>query len=321
MPIANLYHKRLERIRGELPDVYVYNNIPPTLRVQIVHIMHELLGDKTAYCNDYRYGRNEHVIDVYRSIVTVLRKEFGVFQLPYTSNRYNDCHLDELTDFLLEAHHTEHFLSALELICKAIEMLARKFDYRHVKNASEKSKDAIKEINGRFKEHGIGYEYINGEIIKVDTELVHAEAVKPALSLLQNPSYKGAQEEFLKAHSHYRQGNNKDALTNALKALESTLKTICDKKGWKYDKKDAASKLIQVCFDNGLIDIFWQSHFSALISTLKTGVPTARNKLGGHGQGKTPTTVPDYLAAYVLHMTASAIVFLVKAEQELPCKT
>jgi hypothetical protein len=46
-------------------------------------------------------------------------------------------------------------------------------------------------------------------------------------------------------------------------------------------------------------------------------VPTGRNKLSGHGQGSTPKDVPDHLAAYMLHMTASAIVFLAEAEAAL----
>ena len=53
-------------------------------------------------------------------------------------------------------------------------------------------------------------------------------------------------------------------------------------------------------------------------SMLESSVPTGRNKLSGHGQGSTPTTVPDYLVAYMLHMTASTIVFLAEAELSLP---
>jgi hypothetical protein len=63
---------------------------------------------------------------------------------------------------------------------------------------------------------------------------------------------------------------------------------------------------------------FWNSHFSALRGTLEAGVPTARNKLGGHGQGSQVVEVPEYIVAYVIHLTASAIVFLSDAEAALP---
>jgi hypothetical protein len=53
----------------------------------------------------------------------------------------------------------------------------------------------------------------------------------------------------------------------------------------------------------------------ALRSTLESGVPTARNKLGGHGQGTEVVEVPEHIVSYALHLTASAIVFLAEAEK------
>lgn len=50
---------------------------------------------------------------------------------------------------------------------------------------------------------------------------------------------------------------------------------------------------------------------------LESSIPTGRNKLSGHGQGTTPTNIPDYLVAYMLHMTASTVVFLATAEKNL----
>ena len=44
--------------------------------------------------------------------------------------------------------------------------------------------DTIEEMNQRFRENGVGYQYENDQIIRVDSEFIHAEAVKPALQLL-----------------------------------------------------------------------------------------------------------------------------------------
>lgn len=38
MKIYELFSKRQKRLRGEVPDVYQYETIPPELRVQVVHI-------------------------------------------------------------------------------------------------------------------------------------------------------------------------------------------------------------------------------------------------------------------------------------------
>jgi len=96
------------------------------------------------------------------------------------------------------------------------------------------------------------------------------------------------------------------------------MKAICDKQGWSYNQSDTAKNLIDVMLKKELVPQFWQTEFSALRSLLESSVPTGRNKLGGHGQGAKPTKVPDYLAAYMIHMTAAALVFLARAEEALP---
>ncbi len=173
--------------------------------------------------------------------------------------------------------------------------------------------DAINELNHRFREHAIGYQYNSGQIIRVDSGFIHAEVVIPALRLLSSQDFSGAEQEFLIAHEHYRKQKYKEAITNALKAFESTMKTICSKCGWTYDPNACAKDLIKVVFDNKLLPEYLNTQFSTLKSILESGIPTVRNKTSGHGQGEQPTVVPEYLTAYVLHLTASNIVFLMEA--------
>ena len=134
--------------------------------------------------------------------------------------------------------------------------------------------------------------------------------------------YKGANEEFLNAHQHYRKHRYKECMNDCLKAFESCLKGICKKRGWHYDeKRHTAKDLIDIVFDNELIPTYLESHFSALKSTLVSGLPTVRNREAGHGQGPEKIDVPEYLAAYALHLTASNILLLTKADEELKIKT
>ena len=60
-----------------------------------------------------------------------------------------------------------------------------------------------------------------------------------------------------------------------------------------------------------------QSHFSGLRSALESGVPTVRNNWTGHGQGVEEITVPGYIASYILHLTASNILLLAKADEDM----
>lgn len=311
MSVFETFWQRQRKRRGDVPDVYTYDTLPEGLRVQLVQVIMEALGDRDAYLY------NKGIREAYKAIVTVLRKEFGTFVLPHRSKTYDENYQAELVEFIMAEADVEKVLSALELAARIIENVASQWDYRHDHDAKTIAAEAITEINARIKAHGVGFEY-DGEIIRIDAELVHVEAVKPALALLRDKRYAGAEQEFLSAYDHYRKGKSKEALTDALKAIESTMKVICHKRGWPIQPKDTAQKLIDACLSNGLIPSYWQSHFTSLRSMLESSVPTARNKTSGHGQGTAIQTVPDHLAAYVLHMTASTIVFLVKAEQALP---
>jgi hypothetical protein len=193
-------------------------------------------------------------------------------------------------------------------------------EYERQRNDLIGPDDAIAKLNRRFREHGIGYEFAGGELIRVDSKFIHAAAVRPALELLHDSGneFAGALEEFLGAHERHRQGLQQDAIVWACKAFESTMKAICTVRGWAFDaQRDTASKLLEVIFANGLVPAYLQAHFTGLRAVLEAGVPTVRNKTSGHGQGADPVAVPDHFAAYVLHMTASNIVFLIECHKAI----
>lgn len=311
MAVTDLFSKRSKRARGEYTDVYQYSSLPSSLRHQIVQIFVETLGDYEAHA---RYGKR---LNAWRGIVSALRREYGVPAIHDARYVDDDRPIQEITGFILGNTDVERVLDAVELGCRCIDLLTRESHYLYRPDANERATEAIDEINTRFREHAVGFEYASGEIIRKDSQLIHEEAVKPALRLLQEPRYSGAEEEFLSAHAHYRQGNNKEALNECLKAFESMMKAICDIRGWEYSASATASKLIQVLFENELIPAYWQQSLTSLRSILESSVPTGRNRLSGHGQGSTPIEVPDHLTAYMLHMTASCLVFLAQSNAAL----
>lgn len=315
MGITDLFSKRQRRLRGEVPDVYKYNEIPQSLRVQIFHIIRETIdtvhaqGGIPAVFNDFNVPE-----DAYKYIHKTLCKEYGVFELTEDKNNDNPAVLN----FLLYEKSIEKTLDVIELCFQVIDISIRNNRYCIYRDDLQvKFDDAISELNVRFKEHGVGFQFESHEIIRVDSEFLHTEAVKPTLLLLKGNDYKGANEEFLSAHKDYRHGRNKECLVELLKALESTMKTICQKRGWVTTPKDNASKLIKICFENNLLPAYLESEITSLRTLLESGVPTIRNKNGGHGQGTDIVTVPAYLARYALNLTASSILFLIEAEKEL----
>lgn len=310
MGIIDLFSKRQRKLRGEVPDVYVYTSIPETLRTQIVHIWLDALGNP----DNFHKGQ---VSEAYKAIVDTLCREYGVFSISKEKTYGNRNHMKELFDFVLNERSVERVIDAIELGFRVVDRLSRERNYLNRQNSSQLADEAIEELNCRFKEHGVGFYFADGEIIRVDSEFLHVEAVKPALRLLSNALFAGAQQEFLKAHEHYRAGNSKEALNECLKSFESIMKAICTRRRWQTSKTATAKELIKACIDNGLIPSYWDQHYSSLRSMLESGIPTGRNKLSGHGQGAAPIDVPSHLVSYMLHMTASSIVFLGEADAAL----
>ena len=106
---------------------------------------------------------------------------------------------------------------------------------------------------------------------------------------------------------------DKDAISWAVKALESTVKAICDARGWKYEKTDAVKALLDVAFKNGLVPSEMESHFSSLRSALVSGLPTIANRMTRHGQGSRVKPIADHLVTFGMHLAAASI--LVGAHQ------
>jgi hypothetical protein len=297
MGVYETFSKRMKRIsKNGQADVYQYDDLPNPFRVQVIHIW-----------NDALPPTNHLVLEKkdWTLIHDILAREIGVFNLSRESQTpYKQC-----AEFFLKAD-TENALDIIELSFLVIDRRVRdRYGFNGV------AEQTIEELNHRFREHNIGYQFESGKLIRVDSQFVYAEVVKPALSLLHDAGFRGAEEEFLKAHEHYRHNRHKEAIVEALKAFESTMKAICDARKWEYSPTTTAKTLIDVVFDKGLVPPAMQNYFNALRTTLEAGLPTVRNKTSGHGQGAEPVAIPDYLAAYAVHLAAANIVMLVQAHR------
>lgn len=304
--ITNIFSKRQKRLRGEYSDVYQYESFPITFRRQVVLILKKIVGSQQILYRkiDGDYG---HTNKIYYEIYEVLLQEYGVFQLNSQLLKSNS-----IFEYFLECSDYERCLDIIELFGQAIFT---------IRGYETRVSETINEINYRFKEHGIGYQFEPeaNEIIRVDSQFVHSEVVKPVLQLLANNElYQGTNDEFLSAHEHYRHQNYKESLNDCLKSFESFLKAIHEKRNWEYNKdKDTAQRLVQSCFDHDLIPKYMQTQFDSLGNLLKSGLPTTRNRESGHGQGTEVRNVPEHLASYALHLTATNLLFLAQCEAKL----
>lgn len=306
MSIFELFSKRQKKLRGEVPDVYQYEKIDQSFRIQVVHIVRDTIGNEGTY----NLASNK----AYANIHKILCKEYGVFSL----KEHERSNFSAVYDYFLNEKNHERCLDIIELSFKVIDISVRKniWEFRDADGVSQNPDNAIAELNARFKESGIGYQFESGELVRVDSQFIHSETVKPALHLLgSNKAYSGANDEFLSAHEHYRHKRYKECLNDCLKSFESLMKVIHEKHSWPYNKNDTAKKLINSCLSNNLVPEYLQNQFSSVRILLESGIPTVRNKEGGHGQGASITTVPEHFASYTLHLTATNLLFLAKCEE------
>lgn len=287
-------------------DVYVYDQLPNKLRIQLTQIWDSGLrfsGQTT---------RSESTLN---AIVRMLRKENGVYEL--SSGRYEEDDRQELYDWFLVEPEFDKCMDLIEICCRMLDTeVRRNRGYYGMADPDE----ILDETNARFLEAGVGYQYETeiGEIVRIDSQYIHAEAVKPALSLLSGAEFAAANAEFIQAHEHYRRGEREQAVTECCKAFESTLKVIASRRNWTLPPNPTAKVLLDAVFINGLIPEYLSGEFAALRALLESGVPTVRNRSGGHGAGAAPRNIPPHLAAFQLHQTAAAIVLLVEADKALP---
>jgi hypothetical protein len=308
MAITNIYSKRKARLEGKTPDVFVYDKMPKELRVQLVYVL-RVLNQK--FTNEMWGKVHDDLAEEYG--MEILGKLTSMQSRNTNERTWN--FFDVLSQFVITVDNVDRVLDVVEYSFCVLKLFKDKsFPILALYNGTS---ELVGAINTRFLEHGVGYRFENGRMLRVDSQWIHKEGVIPALSLLQDSLFKGANDEFLSAHEHYRHGRHEECLIAGCKAFESTMKAICRKRGWAFDENAPAKKLIHVCLSNGLFPPFMEEHLNALVKTLESGVPTPRNKLAGHGQGTEIRDVPQHYASYCLHLTASNILFLAKCDEEL----
>lgn len=287
------------------PTTFVYDHIPGELVHQVIHILRDCIGSYRPH--GHAVASNREWIWLYDR----LEREWGMLGIMGPRNHpeqqlvtYIDYRsIDKTLDFIDAAFY------CIDTHVRHWSAFARKLV--HPKITPD---EAIAQLNQRFREHGVGYQFVKGQLVRMDSELIYDEVIEPSIRLLDQEGFEGALNEFMTAHDKLRKrddGYSQDTIVWSLKALESTMVTICDRRGWSYKQGAQAKDLIEACFRHNLIPASLQSQFNALRATLESGVPVVRNKQGAHGQGQTVRTVPDYMAAYALNLTAANILLLV----------
>lgn len=317
MKLYKLYSERIRNRDGE-PEVYIYDEFPQEFRNQVFYIMVDVL-DGLEHCRcDWNALHDDFCREKGLKFLGDYERDLSIYGRHNCEEYISSCSNSDLIDFIDFSFHT------FNVECRKVDVLQSTYNIfigatvhndiydEIVKEVNSGIDKVVEELNYRFKQHNLGYEFVNGEIIRVDNKVLHQEVVKPALRLLYEEGFDGAEEEFRKAFEYRRKGDNKNAILEAGKSFESVMKTICDKKSFTCDKaKDTVKTLISILEKNNFYPSYMSSHMTNLRTTLETGLPVVRNKNSGHGQGSAVTPISDEFAEYALNLAATNIVLLV----------
>jgi hypothetical protein len=179
------------------------------------------------------------------------------------------------------------------------------------KYRGEQIAEYVTEINQRMLEHGFGYQYEDGLLVRIDSKHTHSEIIKPTLLLLQDQRFENVNDEFRKAFDAYKNGKHEEAIREASNSVESTMKIICSIQDYGLPTKHNSTALIEHLRKKDFIQNFQAETFNALAKCIET-TSIVRNNQAGHGKGHEERNIDVSLVSYVLNMAASTIKFLVE---------
>lgn len=302
MAIIDLFSERLERQNGEISVTYTYDKIPPALRSQIVKIIVDAIGE-----NGY-HGEDKKAYEYIRETLQ------GYYGYVYLGRIYFRSDMEKVLNMLLISDNVVETIDIVEFIFKYIGTIIKNDFQQYSKYTTVRitPDEAIIKLNNRFIEHGIGYSFEGEMIVRIDSIYLHEEITKPTLSLLENEIFKAASKEYQDAQKYYRLGFHKTCLVKCLSAFESTMNVIFLEKSWTFKKTDKASKLIQICFRNGLVPTYKQNQITSLQNLLEQGFIMIENNSEDLTQVRINMIRYREMAHYGLNLTGTTIIFLIE---------
>lgn len=283
MNIYNLFFRREQETKGEIPDTY-------SQELTVNFKKRFILYFKDEFSN--------HYTDRFEKIVHLLRKAFGVFSLNefFSSKSYNN--FEEISLCILESDDRIS-ISTIELICRYSLYTIGKNFYQHT--------------NFLLQYERIGYKFINeddGFIVKIEDEQFFNECTVKSLGILASSRFNDALSHYINSYQKLSEGRYSDALVDIGRAIEALLKTRFTLLNIPFTDRDSLNKLLDIAQQHIVTQHHDFQHFKQII--LDAG--RARNT-GGHGkaEGEAPLFDEVYVR-FVINQAAANLLFLAETD-------
>lgn len=237
-----------------------------------------------------------------------LARELGMMALGRSSNPEQNCmeFLGQQYDLWNDAHGSPDYfvklrLSLLELLFREAEEILRGLAPRRditawwelvrkrvspprttSEDALASTVQAIDELNSRFQEAGVPFEYHAGVIQRIDDVVTSTQIERPFWALVADTKFANVEHDMKEAIDR-RDSGKPDAAFHAMKALESVLRIISDELGRSRGSERGAAEFVDnlvAAKPKRYIEV-WESE------ALKSLFRELRNPLG-HGAGAAP---------------------------------
>ena len=305
------FSQRYKEENNLYPEIYQYDNVPSAVRI----LLENKLFDLYPFCWNEKHSnynvKKDKFVDLMRHLVEVFLESHPIMTMKSVSNYY------QFLEKLIKEGSLEEFLDVYELLVFGIKYIIVDGKQSYGFNSEIHISKILCYLNTKFLEYGFGYEFNLdcGHIIRVDNKLTHQEIVKPSLHLLTDKRFLSANDEYLKAHEAYKNGNSKEVFINCCSSLESVMKIIIGLNNWEMPRSSTSSLLIDTLIENK----FFKPYYSNILNNLKEVISITsriRNKEGGHGAGIEELCSDMSLMTYVINITASTILFLMEHQKE-----
>ena len=160
-------------------------------------------------------------------------------------------------------------------------------------------------VNLIFESESSLWRLVRGQCIKLESDFIDSGATQIALERLASGPFAGAEAEYGKALREQASGESKDAIADACKSYESTLKVLV---GLDHVNADSLTKKLA---ELGYLDDLPESIRDGFRQNILMSLPFMRNKLAGHGQGANVVEVPSPYSTLALQIAAALQNFLI----------
>jgi hypothetical protein len=164
-------------------------------------------------------------------------------------------------------------------------------------------------LNSILQTEGVPWIFNNSNFFQMDSQFMEEHVLQKLHELYDSKNFTGAQEEFVEARNDLSGNDTKDAILNACKSFESTMKCLLGK-----NYSGDVTKLAKKVRAEGFLDDLPPSLQEVFVSKVLQSLPVIRNDVAGHGQGIDSVTVDRDLAELSVNLAGAFNLFLMRRE-------